>query len=140
MSAIKRISDRALAQLKKRYQPSDFRPTFKGYNMYGKPIYKKPKVSLRMLNVMRKNLDYLQRDPTSIGLPIKPEKRPPRLKKPKRPKYERDAPKRYCFGENFLMGKDLMDRKSLEEMPKVIETWRKEKRLEKEKNKPSLPF
>ncbi|CAJ0746679.1 11212_t:CDS:2, partial [Entrophospora sp. SA101] len=94
MSAIKRISDRALAQLKKRYQPSDFRPTFKGYNMYGKPIYKKPKVSLRMLNVMRKNLDYLQRDPTSIGLPIKPEKRPPRLKKPKRPKYERDAPKR----------------------------------------------
>ncbi|CAJ0826356.1 14172_t:CDS:2 [Entrophospora sp. SA101] len=129
MSAIKRISDRALAQLKKRYQPSDFRPTFKGYNMYGKPIYKKPKVSLRMLNVMRKNLDYLQRDPTSIGLPIKPEKRPPRLKKPKRPKYERDAPKRR-----------QKIQKSLEEMPKVIETWRKEKRLEKEKNKPSLPF
>ncbi|CAJ0863019.1 16458_t:CDS:2, partial [Entrophospora sp. SA101] len=114
MSAIKRISDRALAQLKKRYQPSDFRPTFKGYNMYGKPIYKKPKVSLRMLNVMRKNLDYLQRDPTSIGLPIKPEKRPPRLKKPKRPKYERDAPKRR-----------QKIQKSLEEMPKVIETWRK---------------
>ncbi|CAJ0759727.1 15616_t:CDS:2, partial [Entrophospora sp. SA101] len=34
--------------------------------------------------------------------PIKPEKRPPRLKKPKHPKYERDAPKRYRFGEDFL--------------------------------------
>nr|CAG8445665.1 6583_t:CDS:10 [Entrophospora candida] len=75
---------------------------------------------------------------------IKPEKRPPRLKKPKRPKYERDAPKRYRFGEDFLMGKDLMGRvnyllltlyapENSEIVRKVIETWRKEKQLEKER-------
>ncbi|CAJ0759729.1 15618_t:CDS:2 [Entrophospora sp. SA101] len=106
MSAIKRISDRALAQLKKRYQPSDFRPTFKGYNMYGKPIYKKPKKRPPRLK-KPKHPKYERDAPKRLSTkgsyqPIKPEKRPPRLKKPKHPKYERDAPKRYRFGEDFL--------------------------------------
>ncbi|CAH1764205.1 1995_t:CDS:2, partial [Entrophospora sp. SA101] len=63
-----------LAHLEKSYEPNDFRPTLEEFRLSTKGSYQ----------------------------PIKPEKRPPRLKKPKHPKYERDAPKRYRFGEDFL--------------------------------------
>ncbi|CAG8729056.1 10480_t:CDS:2, partial [Dentiscutata heterogama] len=127
-TATKYISPQKLNHIKRQYKPSDFKPTFKYINLWGKARWKAPKVSSRKLADMRKNCEYLGVDPTSIGLPPKPEKKPPRSKPRKGAKYERNAPERKA-----------KIAKALEEMPQTIAAWRLEKLKEKEKNKPSLP-
>ncbi|CAG8688958.1 11320_t:CDS:2, partial [Scutellospora calospora] len=128
-TATKYISPQKLNHLKKQYNTSDFKPTFKYINLWGKAKWKAPKVSKRKLADMRKNCEYLGVDPNSIGLPPKPEKKPPRNKPRKGAKYERNAPERKA-----------KIAKALEEMPQTIAAWKLEKLKEKEKNKPSLPF
>ncbi|CAG8465359.1 657_t:CDS:2 [Diversispora eburnea] len=128
-TAEKYISFQKKAHLDKQYKPLDFKPKFQYINMFGRARWKAPRVSLRKLNDMRKNCEYLNIDPHSIGLPDKPPRKVLRAKPNKGKKHERNAPERKA-----------KIAKALEEMPKTIETWRLEKLKEKEKSKPSLPF
>ncbi|CAG8693516.1 8064_t:CDS:2 [Cetraspora pellucida] len=112
-TATKCISAQKLNHIKQQYKPSDFKPTFKNINLWGKAKWKAPKVSRRKLADMRKNCEYLGIDPNSIGLPPKPEKKPPRNKPRKGAKHERNAPERKA-----------KIAKALEEMPQTIAAWR----------------
>ncbi|CAG8439140.1 13291_t:CDS:1 [Acaulospora colombiana] len=94
-TAEKYISAQQRAYLEKKYEPSDFKPTFKRVDMWGRARWKAPKISRRRLNDMRKNCEYLNIDPQEIGLLAKPERKLLRAKPNKGKKHERNAPERY---------------------------------------------
>ncbi|CAG8721563.1 10637_t:CDS:1, partial [Acaulospora morrowiae] len=65
----KYISPQKRAYLEKNYSPTDFKPTFKCVDTWGRARWKAPRISRRKLNDMRKNCEYLNIDPQEIGLP-----------------------------------------------------------------------
>ncbi|CAG8457160.1 1028_t:CDS:2 [Ambispora leptoticha] len=127
--AKKRITPQKLAAVQKKWDPSFFVPTCKIDPETGAKHWRKPRISKRLQADMRKNCIYLGIDPLSIGLPEKPDRNPPRTKPPKGNKADRLKPIRQAKIQ-----------KAMEDMPKTIEKWKTEKRTEKQKSKPSLPY
>ncbi|CAG8577442.1 5684_t:CDS:2 [Paraglomus occultum] len=126
MTASKRMSLQALAAVQKKYSSAHFSPQIVYKPKLGREIWASPRISLRRQADMRKNCIALGIDPSSIGLPEKKEKKPPRVIPPKGKKHERTAAERTA--------------KAVQDMDKTIENWRKEKREEYQRAKPVLPF
>ncbi|KAG9292767.1 hypothetical protein G9A89_002026 [Geosiphon pyriformis] len=125
----KYISPKKLAHIQQIYKPEDFKPRWLINKVTNRRRWLGPRIPLRQQGDMRKNCLYLGIDPASIGMPDKPPRKPPRDTPREGHKWERELPARIAKIE-----------KALAEMPQTVAKWRAEKRAEKERNKPNLPY
>ncbi|KAK9762661.1 hypothetical protein K7432_011404 [Basidiobolus ranarum] len=123
MATLRTISQKALSQIQKTYEPKVFLP------QYVDNRWRAPKFGLRIQANMRKNCILSGIDPLSIGLPAVKESKPVRVKPPKGTKVQRT-----------YVEKQAKIRDNLLKMEEKITHWRQEQRKDKAKAKSVMPF